>query len=276
MQEENRIVHGVWIGSQLTLLECLTIKLFQNAGHEFHLWSYGPLKNLPQGTVVRNAAEILPEESIFGFDGIPLDSIPSGGIGSLSHWSDQFQCKLLHQEGGIYSQMDVAVLAPMDFDTPYILAPHKDRSLAPVIMKAPKRSEFTKACYEHLSSKINAGSMNGMHWDYSMQLIMSVAKDFSLVHDDFVLSWDEYWDLGARHDGPFYDAEEPGPEVRIIHWSNATNRTFKDRPIRNSFYAQLLERMGLIEPDDPILQAPGLRRKARNSILSLKKMLVPR
>ncbi|NBP71067.1 MAG: hypothetical protein EBU52_20305, partial [Cytophagia bacterium] len=65
---------------------------------EVHLWSFDKINNAPNGTILRNAAEVLPEESIFTFQGAPVPGIPKGGIGSLSHWSDQFQLKVLYKE----------------------------------------------------------------------------------------------------------------------------------------------------------------------------------
>lgn len=270
MRDDNRIVHGVWVGNQLSLLEQLTIRLFQAQGHEFHLWSYQPLENAPDGTVWRDAADVLPEASLFRFEGIPHPKLPNNGIGSLSHWSDQFQCKLLYQEGGIYSQMDVAVLAPLDFESSYVFAPHTAKTIAPVIMKTPKGSAFAKACYEKLSGEINAETIRSLDWQHSMRLIMDVVREFGLDRDELVLSWDEYLDLGTRKEGPFYDSRSRMDGFRVIHWSNATNHENKDRPLRGSFYAKILSQVGLIEPDDPRLQSLGFRRRMKNLQLGLK------
>jgi hypothetical protein len=237
------------------------------------LWSYRPIDNTPAGTVWRNAADVLPEASLFRFEGIPLDGIPNQGIGSLSHWSDQFQCKLLYQEGGIYSQMDIAALAALDFQEPYMFAPHTGSSIAPVIMKTPKGSDFARACYETLSSEINAETIRSMHWNCSMNLIADTVRKFDLHRDEFLLSEEEYWDLGARNHGPFYDSVESVRGVRIIHWSNATNRENKDRPLRGSFYAKKLIQVGLIGWNDPRLRSPGLKRLSKNFIRKLRALV---
>ncbi|CAN5598692.1 hypothetical protein BH10PLA1_BH10PLA1_05790 [soil metagenome] len=121
---ENRHVHVVWIGPRLSLMERLTVKLLQFHGHLVNLWGYETIENVPEGTILRNADEILPKKSIFRFTGTPLSIIPNGGIGSMSHWSDQFQIKLLHQEGGLYTQLDVAFLQPLNFTSPYAFIPH--------------------------------------------------------------------------------------------------------------------------------------------------------
>lgn len=129
MKPENVIVHAVWIGDSLSLLEQLTIKLLQKNGHQVHLWCYDRIKNVPKDTVIRDASDILPKNSIFSFQGQPLPYIPNGGIGSLSHWSDQFQMKLLNIEGGIYTQLDVAYLWPLDFTQEYMFVNHMEKSL---------------------------------------------------------------------------------------------------------------------------------------------------
>jgi hypothetical protein len=250
MRTENKIVHTVWIGDRLSLLEQLTIVLLQRYGHEVHLWSYQPLQNVPAGTVGRSAAEVLPRDSIFKFEGIPLEGIPNGGIGSLSHWSDQFQMKLLHQEGGIYSQLDVAVLQPLDFETPYVFAPFKKKrvGISPMVMKCPKGSTFTKTCYEVLSSEINPQTIRKLQWNCSMCRMLDVAKDCGVDREDYFLGRTCYWDLGRRTDGPFYDSSAPDPYIKFIHWSNATNCMFKDQPIPGSYYESLLKDVNLIPP----------------------------
>ena len=91
MREDNRIVHGVWIGDKLSMMERLTIEMLQGHGHEFHLWSYDKVDNVPEGTVLEDASQVMPKESIFQYKGKPLACLANGGIGSLSHWSDQFQ-----------------------------------------------------------------------------------------------------------------------------------------------------------------------------------------
>ena len=255
MRPENKIIHTVWIGDRLSLLERLTIVLFQSHGHEVHLWSYRPLQNVPSETISRDASEVLPESSLFRFEGLPLKGIPAGGIGSLSHWSDQFQMKLLHQYGGIYSQLDIASFAPLDFTTPYVFAPHTDRTIAPVVMKCPKGSEFAQACYARLSAAINAQTIRDLDWNCSMRLIKEVAREFGVDRDEHILSDRIYLDLGCRKKGPFYDGKSPRAGVEIIHWSNATNRRFKDDPIPGSYYEALLRKAGLVPKTEPVLRA---------------------
>ena len=66
MNNGNKIVHGLWIGKELTLLELLTLASFANCGHQFNLWLYDELETtLPDGIVLRNANEIIPHKKYF-------------------------------------------------------------------------------------------------------------------------------------------------------------------------------------------------------------------
>lgn len=240
------IVHTLWASGKLSLLERLSITLLQQHGHEVHLWSYEPIKNVPLGTVLRDARDILPYESVFTFQGTPLNGIPNGGIGSLSHWSDQFQLMLLHKEGGIYVQLDVSCLKPLVFKNEYAFIAHHGTNLAAFLMKCPKGAVFPRAAYKVISQYVNASQMSDMHWDFSMRL-MGIALKQSIPNCmEYVIHPKCVMDLGCRKDGPFFDSTEPNSDQCIIHWSNATVKELKDNPIPGSYYYKLLQSCKLI------------------------------
>ena len=43
------IVQSLWVGSNLSLMEVYSIKSFLKTGHEFHLYIYEPIQNIPKG-----------------------------------------------------------------------------------------------------------------------------------------------------------------------------------------------------------------------------------
>ena len=62
----DRAIHGLWIGSNLSRLELLTLHSFVRFGHKFQLWVYDALATpVPAGVVLRDANEILPRSRIF-------------------------------------------------------------------------------------------------------------------------------------------------------------------------------------------------------------------
>ena len=100
----HHVVQGLWIGGTLSPIEVLCIRSFQHHGHEFHLYAYGPLKNVPDGTVLKDANEILPESAIF-----------RARQGHLSAFADFFRWTLLAKHGGLWVDMDMVCLRPFDF-----------------------------------------------------------------------------------------------------------------------------------------------------------------
>ena len=106
MQDNNRIVQGLWVGGRLTELERLCIRSFCAHGHIFHLYHYDELQNLPQadGLHLLNAEEILPHTKIFRHKGR-----------TLAFFADQFRWELLRQRGGWWVDMDMVCVRPLDF-----------------------------------------------------------------------------------------------------------------------------------------------------------------
>jgi hypothetical protein len=247
MLEENKIVHTLWVGSELSLLERLTIKLLQSHGHEVYLWTYGDVDKVPSEVLLKNAEEILPKSSIFKYTGKPLMQIPNGGIGSLSHWSDQFQLKLLSKYGGIYMQLDVACLRPLSFEKEYAFASHSyGAGLAAFIMKCPKNSEFTKLAYSAVSSAVNPATIFDIDWGTSMRVMGDVLNSWTPNVSEYMIPLRHFMDLGCAQSGPFFDDNPLPKDVFILHWSNATVNQKKNDPIKGSIYHSLLTQVGLI------------------------------
>ena len=148
MRADNRIVHGMWVGRQLSRLELLTIHSFLHHGHEFHLWAYDDLSNagLPPAVRIRDADQIIPRKDVFAKIG--RDRETGVGRGSFgAPFSDLFRYKLLFEHGGIWADMDVTCLRPFDSKHAYAFRPHR-LGVVGSIMKCPKGSRLLKAVYE--------------------------------------------------------------------------------------------------------------------------------
>ena len=66
---ENRVIQSLWIGSSLSAMEQLGIASHIAHGHEFHLYVYDAIQNVPRGATLKDAAEILPASRIFMYQG---------------------------------------------------------------------------------------------------------------------------------------------------------------------------------------------------------------
>ncbi|GLR66883.1 hypothetical protein GCM10010909_15630 [Acidocella aquatica] len=130
----------------------LTLRSFTHFGHAFHLWLYQPLVNaLPEGVVVRDANQIIPEQEIFR--NTTADPGCGVGRGSLGAFSDLFRYKLLYEQGGIWVDMDVTCLRPFDICGDYMFRSHKI-GVVGNIMKCPPRSPLMRDTYAEAAATI--------------------------------------------------------------------------------------------------------------------------
>ena len=126
---DNRIVQGLWSHGRLSVLAQLCIRSFCAHGHEFHLYAYQSLPNVPQVDGVR----VLPGEDI-----LPRAAMFTGKGGAHVHFADLFRWELLRQKGGWWTDMDMVCLRPLDFSADVVFASEGiGNSAAPSIMKFP-------------------------------------------------------------------------------------------------------------------------------------------
>lgn len=100
------IIQSLWIGDDLSNVEKLCVKSFLDHGHEFHLYTYDHIGGVPEGAVIKDANEILPEREIFRNN--------RGGVANFSDW---FRYTLLNKGGNFWVDMDVVCIKPFSFDS---------------------------------------------------------------------------------------------------------------------------------------------------------------
>src|SRR5262249_7586060 len=128
------------IGDRLSIMEQLSIRSFMAHGHEYHLYTYGEVKNVPTRTVIRDASEILPKDNIFLY---PAYKTYAG-------FANMFRYQLLYLRGGWWVDTDAVCVKPFDFESEYVFSSeisHAGFEQANCgMIKAPARSElFGKA-----------------------------------------------------------------------------------------------------------------------------------
>lgn len=109
---ENNVIQGLWIGSGLSVMERLSIESFLCNGHEYHLYVYDDVRNVPGGANVKDAGEILPASMIFQYENHK----------SFSAFSNFFRYKLLLERGGWWADSDMVCLKPFDFSGEYVFS----------------------------------------------------------------------------------------------------------------------------------------------------------
>ena len=114
--ELNKTIQGLWIGPELSVMEQMSISSFLLNGHDYHLYVYEDVKNVPGGAVVMDANEILPSSRIFQYRGRP----------SYAGFANYFRYKLLLERGGWWADSDTICLKPFDFPDEYVFSSEID------------------------------------------------------------------------------------------------------------------------------------------------------
>ena len=170
LNERNKVIQGLWIGSALSVMEKLSITSFLRNAHEYHLYTYNELPNVPTGTVVKDANEILPASAIFEYKDRP----------SYAGFANFFRYKLLLERGGWWVDTDVVCLRPFDFPEEYVFSSELSAGREIVtsgVIKAPKGSE----AMTHAWSVCQAKQPNKLVWgETGPRLMKEVVKEYRL------------------------------------------------------------------------------------------------
>jgi hypothetical protein len=250
MIEENRIIHGLWVGEKLSEIELLTLKSFTGFGHEFHLWVYEKIKNkLPKNVILQDANEIIPQKKVFRRKyNDPEAKIGKGSLGAP--FSDIFRYKLLYEKGGWWVDMDVTCLKPIDFQGDYFFRSHPLLPMVGNIMKVPKGCELMRLSYEESDRTCDE---NTLEWLKTNQILNKHIKLLGLeqfIYSDYVnLDW---WQTTE----PFIFQKQSIPlDWYFIHWMNEEWRMqgiSKNRFYRNTRLFELFTKNSLSVKSYPI------------------------
>lgn len=147
MENEPRvIIQGLWIGGELSPMEKLSIKSFLDNGHTYHLYTYSDVTGVPEGAIIKDGRDILPESDIFTYK-------TGFGAGSYSAFSNYFRYKLLLEKGGWWVDSDMICLKYWDFLDEYVFISEEEHGTGNSIVnsgaiKCPKKSDIMKYCWQ--------------------------------------------------------------------------------------------------------------------------------
>lgn len=187
---DNKIIQGLWIKGELSLMEQLSIKSFLANNHEYHLYVYDDVKNIPEGTVIKDGNKILPEDRIFTYQ--------SGwGKGGYSGFANLFRYHLLNAKGGWWVDTDIICLKPFDFNCEYVISSSYEGKWGEVanncVLKLPKESEFTKYLVEESDKKDPSLVTFG---ETGPHLIQKAVKKFNYQH--YIVSYQTFCPITWR------------------------------------------------------------------------------
>lgn len=208
----NQIVNGLWIQGELSALELLTIKSFLANGFKFQLWTYMPKNiNAPEGTIIEDANEIIPFDKVFSYNYINIHGF---GKGSYAGFSDIFRYKLLYENGGIWTDMDITCLQNFEIKEDYFFRFHHKVGAVGNFMKCQKNSLMMKWCYEQAVEKINSENKN---WMLPIEILNDGIAKFNLTNYIQKISNNDSFPEVAKL---LRSAENISSDWKIIHWMN--------------------------------------------------------
>ncbi len=124
-------IGALWIGGSLTWLEQLCLKSFVAHGHETVLYTYGDVRNVPDGVNICDGRDILDTDNF----------ILHERTQSVALFSDLFRFHMIKQNPDmIYVDTDVYCLKPFDFQNPFLFGYEKRGGLNGAILRLPPDS----------------------------------------------------------------------------------------------------------------------------------------
>jgi len=253
------VVQSLWIGPRLNTLAILSIKSFLFHGHEFHLYAFDDIANVPEGTKICDASTILPRESIFCYQG-------GFGAGSYSAFSNQFRYKLIFEKGGWWVDTDVVCLKPFDFDEEFVFATEREENdatmAASCVFKSPAKSEYLGYCLQVCDEK----DKGRLRWgEIGPHLLNDAIKRFNLtshlvpVHVFNPINHFEFTEISK----PSFDASRLESSYAVHLWNQmwkSQNIDPEDDGHSESLYA-LLKKRYLSSTTSDIDSVSPLKRK---------------
>lgn len=215
LKEENKIVHGLWIGNKLSEVEMLTLHSFTSHGHIFYLWVYNELENtLPKGVILKDANVIIAEKNIFRKkENDPKFKIGKGSVGSP--FSDLFRYKLLYELGGWWVDMDVTCLKPFNILEPYFFRAHPLIPVIGNIIKVPKHSDLMKQVYDETLATCNEDTVEWLLPNKILNKHIDILNLYHYTRND--LSETDWWEKVCI----YILTDKKMPENwMFIHWMN--------------------------------------------------------
>ncbi|MFN8309498.1 MAG: glycosyltransferase [Chitinophagales bacterium] len=264
-------VNGLWIGGALSPIEMLCIQSFRYHGYTFKLWTYQDVANIPEGTEIGNANDIIPESGVFNYAKINRFGF---GKGSYAGFSDIFRYKLLYEKGGIWVDMDISCLSPVaELDADYFFRSHHLAGAVGNVLKAPKGCELMRYCYERAQKEVTAENTN---WMLPITILNNGIHKFRLSrYISTISNNDRFPEVAALLLGK----SKPRYNWSVIHWMNEEFRRLNlpnQEFLTNSTMAALLKKYQIpfreLEDEEAAVYARKLSRW-RYVWLSLKAKL---
>lgn len=127
------LVQTLWIGPELSTLERLSLASFLAHGHEVHLYAYADVGNVPEGVILKDANEVIPEAEVFTYH-----------RGSYAGFADRFRHELMYRTGAFWVDADVICLKPFEFEDAWVFGREESDALGASVLRFPAGHEVPR------------------------------------------------------------------------------------------------------------------------------------
>jgi hypothetical protein len=197
---DQRPIQSLWIGDSLSTIERLAISSFLKNGHQFHLYTYGKVNNVPEGTVIMDAREICElDDSIQVKEGF--------GKGSYAPFADYFRFQMLAKKGGWWVDLDVVCLQSFQGLPDTVVAtsleiPEGDLPNCNVL-SFPAGHWFPNQCLERWKDSFH----EKFHYALGVEVVKSIVAENNA--EGFLVSHHIFNPISWRHVRYLVDKPEP-------------------------------------------------------------------
>lgn len=214
-------------------MERLSLASFLAHQHEYHLYTYEPVRNVPAGVVIRDAEEILPRSRAFMYS----------QHATWSGFANFFRYKLLLERGGWWADTDLVCLRPFDFDDDYVFSSEFSVGRQMVNIGAIK-SPVGAGIMSYMWNVCQTKDPAKLVWGETGPALMEQAVE-KFAMQTHVQSWKTFCPIGFRDWTKLLDPDPPAlsEETRAVHlWHEMWRAGRQDKNVHyhpDSLYEQL-------------------------------------
>jgi hypothetical protein len=247
----------LWIGPSLGPVERACIRSVLRQGHALSLYCYAPPAGVPEGVVLRDAAEIVPESGIVRHRG-----------GSAALFANLFRYRLQQAGRGIWLDCDIYLLAPIRRKGGHLFGEEAPGRINTAVLRLPPDSPLLPpliACFDDrnvppwipLGARLAArwrlaltgrAGLSRMPWGVAGPLaITALAREYGLSAQAQPpeIFYPMPWQQAAWIRDPARRLEEvTTPRTVAVHLWNERIKHFKDAPAPPGSFLARLQREG--------------------------------
>jgi hypothetical protein len=156
------VVNTLWIGGPLGNVERACLRSAMRQGHAVRLFCYEPIRGVPEGVLVADAAAILPSDRIIRYEN-----------GSVALFANLFRYMLQREGCGLWADTDHYFLKPHDFPEPYVFGRLQNGRLANGVLKMPSDCPLLTSLLKSFDGIVVPPWANGIEREKAQTLLES-------------------------------------------------------------------------------------------------------